>query len=1144
MRIKRLEIYGFKSFPYRVVLPFPPGISAIVGPNGSGKSNIVDALRWVLGEQSLKKLRVRSAEDLLFAGDHGEAPGFAEVRLVLENDGQAPEGLRDLPEIVVARRLYRSGESEFLLNHRACRLKDIHYLFLDTGVHPRGYGLIDQGEVGRFLEWSPEERRFFLEELAGISRYRVRREEARRNLEHTRENLTRVEDLLAELNTRRQELQEQAQLAREYRKLREEFQRLALTRLAILYLRAQKAKEKAEDQLQKIVAKITLLEKEEKSHRPGYQRALTETHLLKRRLREKEEELREKEKKREELSRKLRTLYQEEGQLSRELEREKTREETLTEEIQRLEVQKKNLIREREALSQTLKEKRAQQEESQRNYQTLQKRLQEEEKILREAEARILSLQEKLRFAEAERKRLHQEVAFLASKEKDLKEKASRLVQQREKLLQETTELTERLAWVESQRAALSKEIESRLRIQKELEAQLRILEEEGQSLKHERQALLKEKEALEAAILRLFPADLRDLCKRGGLRVLADLLPLSPESRTWAEALLAERLTFPVIEDPQELQLLARVQELSGVFVATPETLRGLQELLQSVKEADHPRILWEHLPKNPVIFPEKELIFEPPGFLKAQKKSGPGVLEIKDRLREISSLLATLSSKMTELAEKKEELRERINELQREGEARVREIQKREREARDLARSLSQAQKALERLRQEATFLQREKGEIRCRKEEAQKEMALKEKEIAVLREKLEELLSQEAPRREALSHLRQEVQKEGRSLEERAREVAELSGRLKILQERQKELEVALSRARERQERASQRKNLLSEEWRFVRETLQKVQAERRGLEEDLKKKLKELENLKKRYTELQDFLRQQEEEEKARSREKERLQERKHKLEIDRLEAEMTLEHLRKEAQEVHEMNLETFLAQEPPAEKNLSRVEEALREIREKLAAFPPVNLAAEEELHRVEERWNFLTERQKELLAALADLEKALERLDAESRRLLKEALQAANNRLKEVFPLLFEGGQAELYLTHSGDPLSAGLDLRVKLPGKPVKHLTMLSGGEKALCALAVLFAFYLVKPGPFCILDEVEASLDEANTLRFNALLQRLKERSQVILVTHNPRVMEVADALFGVTMEEEGISKVVSLKLEETPAKVRGL
>ncbi len=583
----------------------------------------------------------------------------------------------------------------------------------------------------------------------------------------------------------------------------------------------------------------------------------------------------------------------------------------------------------------------------------------------------------------------------------------------------------------------------------------------------------------------------------------------------------------------PEDLKRFLSFEEITGIFLGTGERLEKLKDLLSQIREERDLARVWETDPEDGCFFPEQGLLYEPPGFLRRTDTRGDGLLALRERLREIEGLERELEEREKEILREKTQAEQNLQQLEDTYRKKDLEYQEMHRQDQEIQKKLQILNRTLERLEDEQVFQQKEAREIKRKKEELLQQKKELEKALERQREELSGLIQRETKLRREGEDRRSKILDLEKIFKEKESLLAEWRGNLKARRERLLELRQSKQRAEARRRTARQQEALLSEELTFVRQMLREEKKQRQELEKKREALKETLSRWQEELTRAQHALKELEQEEKDLERERTRLQEKIHRLELDKVEAEMTMEHLRREALENHATALEDFLKQEPPKSENLREIEERLILLRERLSRFPAVNLAAAEELARAEERLHFLSSQRQDLLSAISDLEKALRRLDQESRKRLQETLREANRSLKEVFPVFFEGGEAELYFTDE-DPLSAGLDLRIRLPGKPVKHLTMLSGGEKALCVLAVLFAFYLVKPGPFCILDEVDAPLDEANTLRFNEFLRRLKERSQIILVTHNPRVMEVADALFGVTMEEKGISKVVSVRL----------
>ncbi len=1131
MRIKRLEIYGFKSFPQRVILPFPPGISAIVGPNGSGKSNIVDALRWILGEQSPRLLRVREMTDLIFAGENGRRPEFAEVRLVLENEeGKGSGEWASQPEISITRRLYRDGESEFFINNRPCRLKDIIYLFLDTGVHARGYGIIDQGQVGQFVEQSPKERRRFLEELAGIARYKLKREETERQITRSRENLTRVKDILGEVERRLEELSSQAEKARTFLRLQEEIRDLELTRLNRLFLEAKARREETLEKVSRLREKVAALREEEKRLLPEKEEKQARLELLRPELQaleaalqEAEENLKKKEGALSELLREevrvARELAQLEGQLSAQAERLKGVRQRL-EEISRerkgaeedIRRHTEELSRHREA-NQLLFEKKKEIEEELR-------RLKEEFLALKHAEEAIKREEERRR---KEFKNQEDQQSCLIQEREILRRRLQELERKKKKLIEEKNHLLQEQKRREKEVLNLSAQLEEKERLFETLREETSLLRLKARELAEEVRWL--------RSLLSKSRSEAARVLKEAGLefQLLFEAVQLEEEEEKLAEKAfpaLLEAFWLPEPEVRKEALSLLQHKKLSALIFCGSDPSGFLRRRMLGLK--------WqEDLPPEPVgpVVTPQGLFLEADGLLHVPGEAAPALLshrrELNTKERAWQKTRESLASREEDLKrleaeirlwrQKKEEYLKRTKGIT----IRVQKIEER-------LRSLSLEE---EKLRQKSDLLREKEEELLRKRRETEEELRDLERELMVLRERKSRL----EPR---LKHLEDELRVREKEIKAalakvRALELAvsAVKERLKQALKEQERLLKEESRLTRELERKRQDLQLIREERNQLREKLTCLRTELEEAKEEVSKRARELEASRQRYQRLekewQALLSQSEEIAVELARQQRRL----HRLEVDLAELDLTLRHLGEQALE--RFSQELPLKQEP-VQGPLAEIEDQLERKKKELGDFGPVNLAAIEELKKTQERRHFLLEQKTDLEKALADLEAAVQQINRTCRERLTQALKTANEKLTLVFPLLFPGGQAELRFTDSSDPLEAGLDLWVRLPGKPIRHLAMLSGGEKALTALAVLCAFYLVKPGPFCVLDEVDAPLDEANTERFNHLLEELVKHAQIILVTHNKRVMEVAHALFGVTMEEKGVSKIVSVRL----------
>ena len=1131
MRIKRLELYGFKTFPNRTVLVFPPGISAIVGPNGSGKSNIVDALRWILGEQNPRQLRVREMVDLIFAGENGRRPDFAEVKLILENeDHRGPKDLAHLSEIMVARRLYRDGESEFFLNNRPCRLKDIVFLFLDTGAHARGYGIIDQGQVGQFVEQSPKERRRFLEDLAGVARYKLKREETERQLARSRENLTRLKDILAEVERRLEELKAQAEKTKAYQRLKQKIRELELSRLDLLYAKEAERREKIARKMEALREEGKSLLREKEALEPEKEEKLARLLLLRERLKglealsqKREEEAKGAEEGLEELLRRERDLAREVARLKGELSGKLEREEAIR---QRL----KDILREGEKIKEEISQKRAQQEDLKAKHEKLRDKRKGLGEALKGLEKELLTLTPRLEALEREKKGLSAELSKLKREEEALREKKEALLARKEKNRREKVEAL-------AKKKALQEEV-SRLKKEKEaLEAEIARGKSSWATLREEESLLrLKAKELTqEIEWLRRFLAqnlsEAGKILKKHALsaKALFEVIELDPEEERLCELAFPELLKalwLPKKEEREKALFLLSKEDLSALIYLGEEPKAFIRNRLARITQKD----ALEPEEGKLVLTPSGHLL-EPDGLLRLKGKTSLGLLgkqrELKEKEKVLSQVRKTLKLKEEASLSLERELKEKGQRLKR----LTQNYEALKAELKTLEKRLNSLSLEEERFSQEEGFLAAREEELRERQKALSERLSALERERAALLDHREDLSRKKAPLERELrlldkelkaisaqlralelavsaakERLRQGEREKERLLKEEtllARDLERLKRRLEEKEKTLSEVKLSLSQVRKKAQEKKEEAERVRREVLSVREEVERLEEDWRGLNAKLQEKEAALSALEKRLN----------------------------RLEVDLAEVDLSLRHLREQARERFE---EELPLKKRPKDLPLKRLEADILEARRALEALGAVNLTALEELETTQERHRFLLEQKADLEKAIADLEEAVRQINRESRKRLREALAAANEKLAEVFPLLFPGGRAELRFAESNDPLEAGLDLWVSLPGKPIRHLSMLSGGEKALTALAVLCAFYLVKPGPFCVLDEVDAPLDEANTERFVKLLRELNRYSQIILVTHNKQVMEAADTLIGVTMEEKGVSKIVSVNL----------
>ncbi len=1184
MRLKRLTISGFKSFPRRTSITFSQGVSAIVGPNGSGKSNIVDAVRWVLGEQNPRLLRAGSMDDLIYRGNSSKAPRSAFVRLVLENSGKmAPPELESIPEIEIERVLFPSGEAKFRLNRKNCRLKDIRYLFLDTGAGARAYSIIDQGQVGVFVSMSPEERRMIVEEVAGISRYKARRAEASGRLRQTLQNLERLGDIMAEVERQAGSLRRQASRAQRFLRLRKEEEELFLFILKkkwsrvckseeeLLDTRAVQAREMEDRQVKLSAVEASLDEtglvmeenrQELKAFKEEIGRLESEIEGLSLKLMDKEKELvlcrQTKASLRERLSDSV-------DRRTDALERLKTLKERMKKLSSALRVKEEEKERLETRLSRHLEDFSRRREDLEHTRDIL-VGLASEKAVLKSRKAslqdRKSGIGQRLSRLDRQREEADQDLERLGKQEAGLKERLGAVVDKIEQGQERLYSLRKQREEIEVRLSGLSERIGEhasmvdRLRVELEtLSKMMSMRDQPGETSKEMLSDLnmdavrlsdiLSVEKGWEDAVETALGASvqgffLRDkgieaapgiICNLRGLREdLGDMALLFPAS--FADMRVQNSPGLPrgismlssrILGDGQVSDTARAI--LSKWFFAE-DLESGLDFMASKVVSTPFFMVTGDGI----VITPWNEIRLRPGA---GRQK---GILWTRARAREISSQLEDMESMLSDLISESEGLETRNKGLLEEIACEERGLARLEKDRDRLESEIKAIHRRRERIRDRVELQDLERGEVREELLHLEKELSAaeeglslvlrKEEDVSQRLEKMEEAFRKAEREKQGLRDLLQVLSVEKAGMDAELKGIEGEISRLEDQVERSEDLSVDMQREISI---LSQREKLLLRQIKDGSRRKQSLADRELGLLKSLREKEDLLEGLRSRRTELEGARKQLAA---GLSSVRDKLHET--DLELSRLSRER--EHLeeacsrelRKEIQEEHDF---------PPGLSGIGvqKADEMLSALREKIERIGPVNLTAIDEFRELEERRSFLKEQEEDLRASMDDIQKAIDRIDRQCKRKFKQALEDINQSLERVFPLLFDGGRAALGLDNPGNILESGVEFLIEIPGKRIKHPNLLSGGEKALSALALIFAIFFIKPAPFCLLDEVDAPLDDANTGRFNRLVRKISLRSQVILVTHNQRVMETADTLYGVTMEEKGVSKLISVSLE---------
>lgn len=1217
LRLEKIELRGFKSFADPTELVFPSPITAIVGPNGCGKSNIADAIAWVLGEQSARLLRGTRMEDVIFQGTRARpALGMAEVILTLvatedirlggepgeDGDEEDPRPASFIPSgttVMVARRLYRSGQSEYLIDGRPVRLRDIYDLFAGTGLGPGHYALIGQDRVTALIQARPVERRAVIEEAAGITRLKLRERSTELRLESARQNLARIHDLIAEVARQVSALRRQAARARRYRRLREELRALLRFLFRSEYRRLESALEEVSQRITaleraraEVLARLAAVEAEHQQLLQQERARQMRIATARDRLAQIEIELerirgerRQCEQHREDLRMREQALEREESSLA---ERLRVIEEELTRLVSEAEKVSGEVAEQQEAV-------RAEEHMYHQHWESVRAREKQLEQMRApyvEAIGQVAHWRNaEQQIAEAMR-RLEAHLRRLAAERERAALRETHLVGEQERLRQQ----------VEVQRAHLEalrrqyEDVTARLHEARQHQARVRAewadVEKAAIAAEHRLASLveLQQRYAYASrAVQYLF-----ELSRQNGhvrlLGTLADILRVAPESESMVEGFLGERLQavlVPSLEDARAaLAALASARIGRAQFlVVQEETAREEKKEERSGGPSDGgdgegPREgFWEILGVKPSVaralrraFPECEQVTIAEDLEAAIRRSAEdprgvfltrhgewirgGVLLVGGREGEQSAGILAVKREILELRERCQDLAQQLEELQQKQRSCETALEELARESAHLETALKEQERALFESEVRLSEVERDLARTRQHLAVVEFERAAAEQERARLAQEYENALAERARAEERLRALEAEQAAEQQALTELRRAGEALAERLAA-----RRIHVATVSERERAVQAQVRR--LQQEQQHVAGRLEDLRRERQSLRQ-------EREQCAQREQFLQQCERQCEEARQqayaevhqaseqvsgahaatdslaehlnALRREESDLRERLTAEEVQRAALLAEMRHVSASCRAELGESAEDLIASASETEgaTDLSpddpqSVRARIEDVRRKIEELGPINLMALEELQQAEERLSFLQAQREDIERSIATTEEALREIRRRARRRFLSAFEAINAHFEETFRELFGGGRGEMLLLDPDDVLQSGVEIVAQPPGKRLQNLHLLSGGEKALTALALLLAIFRHRPSPFCVLDEVDAPLDDVNIARFCRQITQMSSRTQFILITHNKETMEIADVLYGVTMEEPGVSKVVSVRLK---------
>ncbi|MFV0557095.1 MAG: chromosome segregation protein SMC [Enterococcus sp.] len=1180
MYLKRIEIAGFKSFADRTVIDFENNVTAIVGPNGSGKSNITEAIRWVLGEQSAKNLRGGKMPDIIFAGsDSRKQLNIAEVTMVLENsDHYLPS---EYSEISVTRRLRRSGESDFYINKQSCRLKDIQELFMDSGLGKESFSIISQGKVEAIFSSKPEDRRGIFEEAAGVLKYKQRKKKAEQKLFETEDNLSRVQDIVYELEEQLTPLKKQSEDAQRFLQLKETLKTVdvafcvaEITSARNSWLKTKKQLTQIDFTLQELAATIATDEQELQKMRQTRSEAdqwlehaneqlLTLTEALNQAAGQREVLL-----ERSKHTQKSSQEYQE------------ALEETL-EQIANLEENKGLLISE-------LSKKNREAQELERAITKAQNELAKYQKSTKEVIEELrgqyvekmqehASIGNELKFLERQYLQEHNKNQQTTQKQAQL---TTEIEKQRQLYQASQTQLTTIQSQVQQQRLEYSQTRELLAQQQQQFTVEQKKMFELMNQLQQVRgkQKSLQEIQENYSGFYQGVRLILQHRAQLMGIKgAVAELVEVPAEYTLAIETALGASAQSVVVDNEQAARnaITYLKQQRGGRATFLPLTTIKARQL--------PPTTLHQAQLIDGFLGVASELVNYPDEISQIAENLLGSVLIARDlesanalakaifykyRVVSLEGDVMNAGGSMTGGATRRGQgslfsQSNELTQLKEQGDVLDQRLQRREQLVRQLEKQVNENQLKSDELRQvgeEGRLLEQElvsqtrnyQQELERLEKEA-KIFAFENREVQLFLEEYteqkEQLLSSQKRVEEQRLAINQEIQAisaqedviEGKR-QSVTDQLAQLKAQLAVTNEQINNYKERLKGNQEQTERTRQRQvsltnqiqalsgNVLDHEVteESLQQKIEKLTQQRSEIQTQLQEKRQVRQKIQQEVSQLDQALVHKNHQQKDCLAEKTTLEVEKKRLDIS-MDTHLTY---------LQEEYLLTFEAAEQlyPALPDLQAAKAEINQLKQAVADLGPVNLNAIEQYQQVLERYEFLTGQRDDLLAAKEQLFETMSEMDDEVKRRFKEVFEAIRVKFKEVFPNMFGGGRAELLLTNPSDLLNTGIEIESQPPGKKLQSLSLLSGGERTLTAIALLFAIIQTRPVPFCVLDEVEAALDEANVNRFGRYLTDFNNDTQFIVVTHRKGTMEAANVLYGVTMQESGVSKTVSVRLEE--------
>lgn len=1180
MYLKRIEMQGFKSFADKTVLEFKPGITTVIGPNGSGKSNISDAIRWVLGEQSMKSLRGAKSEDIIFAGTQArKSLGFAEVSIVIDNnDNKLPI---EYSEVTVTRKIYRSGETGYFINKVPCRLKDILELFMDTGIGKDGYSIIGQGKIDEILSNKSEDRRHIFEEAAGIVKYRTRKQESEKKLEQTKLNLLRINDILAEIEANIEPLKLQSDKAKQFLDLREELKSIEV---GLFIYNINTYKEKLE-QLVKDEDIITSQKEAEDSKMEALQASKEE-------LRQVVDDITAQIENMQnigfESSNKIEKINSEIGISNERIQNNSANKQRLEAEI--LEV--KNRIEE-------LKEEQKQKLEKKTNLTSNKEKF---EKELAEKETELAELSKKLSAKELEiegKKQIvqdnidkkyelaaeinTQDVNYenLEKRKKQLKNEIDSVISELDSTRYGKNEISKGFYDIESKRNIAVENLEKSVQAKEQNMQKLKQYEEEiskltyTQRMKQARHQFLieteKEKEGYNKTVKSLLVACDKDSSLNKGIHgVLANLISVEKEYETAIEMCLGQSLQNIVTSTEQDAKKmieylrtnslgrasflpiasvqgkkLDKLTKMDGVIGIASDLVKCKKEYEQIILSLLGRTVVVEDM-DTAIALAKKDKYSFRIVTLKGDIISSSGsisggsvqtkTVNILGRSREIEDLEKELKKLEKQIADKTAEKEEYASSI---GDS-IEQTAKLEKELQEIEivyatekqkmvaveENITRLENRLAKLKEEVTQTEKQKEENRLLKEQKEAEIQELTQQIEELNKVIEEFALNNKDNQKYIDDLNFDIT----NLKISVTSFDESESSIEEMVER-------ISQDIKNNEQSIENKNqnilAITEENTKLEQTITEYNNQIEQIKQEVTNSGTKVEELKQERIAKNEKLVNTENEIQSQFSTLESLKEQIIKLDVKKTKLEQDLQQVVESLWNEYELTPNSTEEYQKP--NNVATAQKQVNSLRNKIKDLGSINIDSIEEYKKTKERYDFMSEQRLDLENTASKLRKIIGDMTTTMQNQFKEKFELINKNFNEVFTELFNGGKAELILENEENILECGIDIRVQPPGKKLQNMMLLSGGEKAFTAIALLFAILKINPAPFCILDEIEAALDDVNVYRFAEYLKKFCKQTQFLVITHRKGTMEAGDSVYGVTMEENGISKLLSIKLK---------